>query len=607
MSPIDDSTLSRIDAIVDLHRVSLLFYSSGGARMVPLETDTPLVVGRVRPSDVIIPDMSLSRQHARFHLKEEEVWVEDLDSTNGVQVNGEMITQTVIKPGDNITLGTVTASIHFTGAVEPKLQGIDSHEQFLIHLENEVGQAKFFKRKLALLMVTSLRSKEKHLIHWYPRVRQLLRPVDRIALYSANAVHILMPNTVRDEAMALAQKIIHLRDPDDPPLYCGTAMFPATASSAEELIEVSREAAHSANSDQPVQDAAAYTAPLTLDPSPVIQSPAMIEVYNVVDRLARSVIPVLIFGETGVGKELVARAIHERGERQSKNLHCINCGAIPAQLMESALFGHERGAFTSAERKTKGVFEEAEGGTVLLDEIGELAPPAQAALLRVLEVKRITRVGSNKEIPVNVRILAATHCDLEAMCRTGTFRWDLLYRLNTMTLKVPPLRDRSEEILSLAMHFVGMANRSNDCAVKGISPEASVLLQRYSWPGNVRELRNIIERAVVVTEGEIITAEDLTDRLRSYSATSDQTGEVRKQRPTQDLNQAIAEGSYDPDTPTDGESLAFKDRVQKFERQLLLQALQVSKWNQTEAAKYLDMPLRTLVHKIKTYELKKKT
>jgi len=301
-----------------------------------------------------------------------------------------------------------------------------------------------------------------------------------------------------------------------------------------------------------------------------------------VKRLAQSQVAVLIHGETGTGKEVIARAIHDGGSRRKQPLRCINCAAIPGMLIESVLFGHEQGAFTGADKSARGVFEQADGGSVLLDEIGELAAPAQAALLRVLETKHVTRVGGEKEIEVDVRVIAATHRDLEGMVEAGRFRQDLWYRLNTVTLRIPPLRERVDEIRPLAERFLKEARRQAGSDVRTIDPRALAALEGYGWPGNVRELRNVIERAVVLAEGSTITPADLTDRVRG--AARGQAGEAEP-----------------ADEPGD-----YKEHVRRYEAELILRALHKHNGNQTEAARSLNLPLRTLVHKIQTYGIKKK-
>jgi DNA-binding NtrC family response regulator len=289
----------------------------------------------------------------------------------------------------------------------------------------------------------------------------------------------------------------------------------------------------------------------------------------------------LLVGETGVGKELVARAIHQGGPRAGRPLVCVNCGAIPTALVESTLFGHEKGAFTGALSSSRGVFGAADGGTVLLDEVGELPAAAQAALLRALESGCIRPVGASREFAVDVRVLAATHRDLEAMCAAGTFREDLLFRLNAFTLRVPPLRERSEEIEPLARRFLAEAQRRGDARVTAIAPAAIHALSRHRWPGNVRELRNAIERAAVIARAGEITVEDLPRSVREAAGS--------------DAFEALAAGESD----LLAGDVDLKERVGRYEARIIAAALLRTGGNQSEAARLLGVPVRTLGDKIR--------
>ncbi|HVE81884.1 MAG TPA: sigma-54 dependent transcriptional regulator, partial [Myxococcales bacterium] len=283
------------------------------------------------------------------------------------------------------------------------------------------------------------------------------------------------------------------------------------------------------------------------------------------------------------------------GPRSEQPFKAVNCAAMPAALLESLLFGHEKGSFTGADRSQRGLFEQASGGTVFLDEIGELAPPAQAALLRVLETKRVTRIGSDQEVGVDVRVVAATHRDLETMTTAGTFRMDLLYRLNTVTLRIPPLRARTMEIPALADLFLREAAQGTT-AIQGISSAAMDRLKAYHWPGNVRELRNVIERAVMIAQGPQIQPEDLPEHISEYEEAS------MPPPPPGPRGEPPAAGAS---TYAELQE-QIRDWTRERERELLLDALRRHGGNQTEAARELQMPLRTLVHKIKTLGLKKK-
>jgi len=312
-----------------------------------------------------------------------------------------------------------------------------------------------------------------------------------------------------------------------------------------------------------------------LDEALVI-SPCMRQLYELVARAAGAPLPVLILGETGVGKELIARAMHERSPRHEAPFKALNCATLPAHLIESVLFGHERGAFTGAERQALGVFEQAQGGTVFLDEVGELSPHAQAALLRVLELGRVVRVGGAREIDVDVRVVAATHRDLHAMVRAGTFREDLLFRLDALSLRVPPLRQRTEEILPLAALFLERARARWSPTARRFSKRAEELLLGYAWPGNVRQLKNVVERAAVVCAAEVIDVADLPQAL--------QTDEVESEPRTACFR-------------------SLPERVRELEVALIREALARAHGNQAQAARLLGVPRRTLAHKAHSYHL----
>ncbi len=561
---IDRTTLKGGDTVLHA-RTTLVFYHRDGAFAAQLEKGKSLVVGRAAPSDVEIHDLGLSRQHARFSWDDHGIWVEDLKSTNGTKKNGESVKRAKVAPGDEIAIGPVMVSVHMMSSIDDELRGFDGHDRFLAALGDELTRARTFERPLALVMVKS----KGHVSRWASRLRARLRPVDRVGIYGPSSVLVLLPEAAEETAQALC---IELASGGD--LACNAVMFPTDGGSVDELLAA-------------VQTTRADRRAAAIDTSGIIvKNTAMKEVMATVKRLAQSTIGVLIHGETGSGKEVIAQAIHDGGPRKKAPMRAINCAAIPQTLLESVLFGHEQGAFTGADKAAPGIFEQATGGTVFLDEIGELAPSAQAALLRVLETKKVMRVGGHKEIEVDVRVIAATHRDLEAMVEAGRFRQDLLYRLNTMTLRIPPLRERVDEIKLLAERFLKEASAKAGAGVKSIDAKALEALEAYGWPGNVRELRNVIERAVVLAEGKAIKPEDLTERVR---------GGTRAQ------TQAEPEVDAGDDASRD-----YRERVRKFETELILRALHKANGNQTEAAKALNLPLRTLVHKIQTYGIKKK-
>ena len=572
-------------------RVTLIIYHRDEMEAVSLERGNTVIVGRDDPADVVVSDPYLSRTHARFELIGDEIWVEDLGSCNGVTVNGERVDRTKLFHGDELLMGSVMVGVHTNSPPEGLLQGLCSHDRLLSSLEEEVLRHRTFNRKLGLLMVRSPGADKKALARWVPQARRVLRPVDRMALYSPTAVLVAMPEVDAQELRQAAEAVVALGTMGGPRLLCGGALFPDSANTPHELLDAARTAVERTTPQIPVKLArGGASRQVTHGSEPVVASRAMAEVFNSLKRLASAAIPVLITGETGSGKEVVARAIHRGSPRRKGPFRCINCAAIPDHLMESVMFGHEKGAFTGADRRTDGVFLDASGGTVLLDEIGELSASGQAALLRVLDTRKVCRVGSSREQEVDVRVLAATHRDLEAMCKESAFRQDLLYRVNAMVLTVPPLRERLEEIEPLGMVFLKEANKVNGRDVMGFSPVALARLGRHSWPGNVRELRNMVHRAVVLAQGDLIELEDLPRGLQQQAS----AGRTMDDLPTG--NEIFQAPPLDEDDYDD-----FKERVRRYEVELIKRALASCGYNQTEAAKKLRIPLRTLTYKIKSY------
>jgi two-component system, NtrC family, response regulator AtoC len=563
-------------------RLSLVVHHDAGMLVVPLAKAGAITIGRTEAADIVVADDSLSRRHARLLWADEGVWLEDLGSTNGTYVGGAKVSRVLIAPGDEITLGAVVAALHLVDPSRP-VQPIVPEEAFEQWLREALVRSRAQERPLALLMVRELGQRQGHLGRWLPRVRAQLRGHEAVGLYGPGWLVIGAEGVDYEGAERLAQAITAPRD-TGPALGCAVASAPHAAAAFDELLGVVRELSDIASEVQPVRsarDERPADIAAALVQAPVIESPVMRELYDTVRRVANSNASVLICGETGVGKELVARAIHAGSPRVGKPLLTINCGALPATLAESVLFGHERGSFTGADRRRVGAFEQASGGTVFLDEIAELPQSAQAALLRAIDTQRIMRVGSTHEIRVDVRLIAASNRDLDLLAAEGAFRPDLLFRLNTVTLRVPPLRERVEEIEPLAEHFLALAQRAG--SARGLTFDHSALrkLRAYSWPGNVRELRNAVERAVILAAGPAIAADDM--RLQSEV-------QVRRATPTLRVPQ-----------PVDGK---LKDRVRAYEAELIIDALKQHGWNQTETARALNMPVRTLAHKIQLYGLK---
>jgi two-component system response regulator AtoC len=307
------------------------------------------------------------------------------------------------------------------------------------------------------------------------------------------------------------------------------------------------------------------------------KSAEMQAIFKTITKIADFKTTALVVGESGVGKELVARAIHKRSSRRGGPFCAVNCGAIPETLLESELFGHKRGAFTDASSDRLGLFEQATGGTLFLDEIGELPQKLQVKLLRVLQDECIRKLGDNRDIKVDVRIIAATHRDLAAETKAGRFREDLYYRINVLQIVIPPLRDRKEDIPILLDHFVARNNARFGITIRGFEPEAKRLLLEYGWPGNVRELENTVERAMVLAERETIHVDDLPERLREAR------DPIRLQL-----------GSAE---------LSIKKTSRIIEEILIRRALHKTGGNRTRAAEMLEISHRALLYKIKDYHI----
>jgi two-component system NtrC family response regulator len=307
----------------------------------------------------------------------------------------------------------------------------------------------------------------------------------------------------------------------------------------------------------------------------IYKSPRMTELINMASRVAASRASVLIQGESGTGKELLARLIHQLSPRAGKPIIVVNCGALQENLLESELFGHEKGSFTGATARRIGRFEEADGGTLFLDEIGEFSPTVQVKLLRFLQEREFQRLGSNVNIHVDVRVISATNRDLEIQVAEGTFRADLFYRLKVITMALPPLRERKEDLPILIDHYVEEFAKENGKNIRGLTSEARDLLLKYDYPGNVRELINILERAIVIARDDYITSDDLPFKSASF------TGSANKKL-----------------------SGSLRESVEDLEKQLLAEAMEKAMDNQTKAAEILSMSERMLRYKLKKYNLK---
>ena len=592
--------------------------------------DGPLSLGRDPANQVMIGDSAVSRKHCAISQVTQGIYeVSDLDSHNGTFVNGIQVTRTPIQHGDRIRIGTSEfvfligeddgSSPQSSGASKQTTNGMltalfldqrsglpsdasgigrmarDLSAFFKIaNLVNSFHDVEALQRELLGLIFEVIPATQGAIV-LQPNANDEVNPAcmwsrdgeakqamvireelaqramwERCAVFTtasvapAPAEHVLCVPLVAVENI---MGVIYLTSPaKSPPFGEDHALF---------LSSVSRIAAVSLENLLKLDSLRAENQRLRADVGAdtlIGESRAMSRVSEFIGRVAKGDSTVLIRGESGTGKELVARAIHANSLRPSKPFVAINCAAIPETLLESELFGHEKGAFTGAAATKKGKFETAEDGTLLLDEIGEMAPLLQAKLLRVLQQREFERLGGTRLLPFNARVIAATNKNLEHAIKAGHFRQDLYYRLNVVSVALPPLREHREDIPALALHFTNKFAAKSKRGFRGISPEARSLLMQYSWPGNVRELENAIEHAIVLGLTDEILPEDLPEAMLE-----EQSSET---------------------------AALYHNTLHQTKKQLVITAMNDAKGNHVEAARLLGIHPKYLHRLIKNLNLK---
>jgi two-component system, NtrC family, response regulator AtoC len=537
-------------------------------RVVALDNGAELVFGRSAEASVVIEHEAVSRRHTAIRRRGEAVVVEDLGSRNGTSINGTLIVGVRrASAGDVIGIGPVTAIVARSSA--SRRRQLATTTELEDRLAMEVDRALRYQRPLGVAMLR-LEGPGDAVIAHVDRLLHELRHMDLIAEYGPDELAIVLPET---GPAALAQVAERAAAAGELTTRCGTASFPEGATSPGALIGIARERLRGARS---APAARPPDRPPQLPDRLVVIDPLMKQVFKLAERAARAPISVLIVGETGTGKEVVAESIHRMSPRAGAPFVRLNCAALTETLVESELFGHEKSAFTGATQAKHGFFEAAAGGTLFLDEVGELPLTTQVKLLRVLERWRIVRVGGTTELPVDVRLVCATHRDLETEVQRGRFREDLFFRIAAFVIPVPPLRDRRSEIAPLAVHFAHEIATDLRHPAVGFTPEALDALQQASWPGNVRELRNAIERAIVLSEGGKIGREHLPDQILEQTRTP----------------------------PRD--ALDVRQRVASVEREAVIAALDASDGNQTQAAKRLGVSRFALIRMMAKHDIKRR-
>lgn len=566
----------------------LLLFRGDTTRMVPLPANGEFTIGRAEGCDLRLDEHRVSRTHARLTMLNGQARLADLGSQNGSLLNEEpLVGQRVLGSGDVITIAGVTLVFH-TSSRGPRASGVLESAAFKARSDVELERATRFSRPLTMVDLHFVPAPDRALLQ--PRLESSLRKVDLAAWTASDHLTVLLPEADQVQGRELAEQLVDVVSTQHPGVRAGLAVYPDDGVDAETLQAAARAASAASKPGEVALAAETFRVMKVGERAVLVADAVMVRVYELVQRLARSDLSVLVHGETGAGKELVAAALHEFSTRVDKRFLAVNCAAFQESLLESELFGHEKGAFTGAVATKIGLLEAAAGGTVFLDEVGEMSTALQARLLRALETRRITRVGDTREREVGFRVVAATHRDLEAEVRAGRFREDLYFRLSGATVWLPPLRDRKRELPMLARRFLDEACARAGRAAPVLAGEALQVLAEHPWPGNVRELKNVMEYAAATVQEPVVERWHLEPRLGGQRTTTAQTSPAGPATPV-------------TDTPRNFRPLA--DEVRELERKRMLEALEACGWNQTRAANSIEMPLRTFVTKAKQFDLQK--
>jgi DNA-binding NtrC family response regulator len=553
--------------VVDNDTSSIFHLPRGGA----------VVIGRDKDVELRVQHASVSRRHATIRIDEGIIRIADLGSHNGTRVNGERISESrVLASGDVATVGDVVLVVHFSA---PALVARAAYAEpgWRRRLAEELVRAITFKRSLAVAVVTGVDAAR------LPELGNALRLIDVVGTADDGQILVLLPEIERDQARELIGRALAVV----PGARAGLAECPTDAADADTILLAARTALRGAKPGT-VADASEVAQRIELGSRHVlVADPAMNRVFSLLERVAATDLAILVTGETGSGKENAAYAVHHWSKRSGPFI-AVNCAALgPESLVDAELFGYDKGAFTGALTAKAGLFENASGGTVFLDEVGELPLAIQAKLLRALENKRITRLGEARERPIDVRLVSATNRSLEAEVTAGRFRQDLYFRLSGATVIVPPLRDRRCEIPLLARAFLADACARASRPAMTITPAAMQVLLTYGWPGNVRELKHTMEFVMAAAPDNTVEPYDLPERL---GGSGHVTGPVTT-APTTEA--AKDDRTFRP----------IADELRELERKRMAEALAAAGGVKTRAAQLIDMPIRTFTLKLKQYKL----
>lgn len=566
----------------------LLVIEPGSSSIFRLLGQHEVIIGRSTDAGLQLQHSSVSRRHARLLYQDDNLAVQDLGSHNGVLVNGERIHAVrELSSGDVIAMGDVLAVVHGKGAItQPAYRPLADAAVVRQRLSEEVERVLRCQRPFSLLKLDlgqTLTAPDWVASALCPH----LRSFDLLGRSSDTQLAVVLPELKEPELTALASELLTVLSTSFPRARAGYSCCPADGCDVDTLLLLARRAAATAAPGGVAGPDAIPICKRFGEHEILVVDPAMVRLYELIERLGPSSIPVLIVGETGSGKELAAAALHHASPRRGQRLLAINCAALPESLAESELFGHERGAFSGAVTSKPGLLESAPGGTVFLDEVGELSLPVQAKLLRALETRRLMRVGDVHERPFDIRLVAATHLDLEAQVRAGRFRQDLYFRLAAAVVNLPPLRHRLAGLPMLVRAFLLAARRRLGQPPLAISDQVMASLLSYPWPGNVRELKNDMEFLAATVSAGVVEPWHLPPKLGGPGLLSDAPGTPRQPASV-------------PEVPL---FRPLEEELRELERKRITEALAAAGGVQSSAAELLKMPRRTFFAKTKQYGL----
>jgi two-component system response regulator AtoC len=561
-------------------RTYLLVHDGGASRVFFLPAAAEVTVGRSPSATLRSEDPSVSRLHAKVRVASGEAYISDLGSHNGTRVNGERFEgERLLQPSDIVSVGSLTLVYQERAAPKGRPAQLDL-AQWRARLAGELERSRRYGRSFVIAAVEL----GPALGNPVEVVAAQLRSLDAFCLEAGNLLVLLSELSFEDASVPL-ERLLGALSLVAPTARAGFASSPADGVDAGALVSRARSAARALAGGE--LSHAADGAVLHVGGREIVAAaPAMVQLYTVIQRLARSDIPVLIHGETGAGKENAAYALHQWSPRREQKLLTVNCAALPEQLIESELFGYERGAFSGADRARAGLFEAANGGTLFLDEVGELSAQAQAKLLRAVESKRISRLGSSEEREIDVRLVAATNRSLESEIKTGRFRQDLFFRLSAATVAIPPLRQRPQDLLLLARRFLEQACAALGRPVPALAPGTLRLLAEHAWPGNVRELKNAMDYLAATVTEPVLEPGTLPRSILPATPAPETAAstEPAEMAPLGDLY----------------------EEIRQLERRRIAEALEAAGGVQVKAAELIGMPLRTFAGKVRLYGLLRK-